>query len=57
MLKDGVKVYKKKSDGSFGTTDSNNELNALLAQSPVQVRKDGMTYYYTPMRHVAQNKT
>lgn len=59
VLKAGVKVYKKKSDGSgsFETTDSNNELNALLAQSPVQVRKDGMTYYYTPIRHLAQNKT
>lgn len=59
VLKDGVKVYKKKSDGSgsFEKTDSNNELNALLAQSPVQVRKDGMTYYYTPIRHLAQNKT
>lgn len=59
VLKAGVKVYKKNSDGSgsFKTTDSNNELNALLAQSPVQVRKDGMTYYYTPIRHLAQNKT
>ena len=57
VLKAGVKVYKKKSDGSFGTTDSNDELNASLAQSPVQVRKDGMTYYYTPIRHLAQNKT
>ena len=59
VLKANVKVYKKKSDGSgsFETTDSNDELNALLAQSPVQVRKDGMTYYYTPIRHLAQNKT
>ena len=57
VLKDGVKVYKKKSDGSFETTDSNDELNASLAQSPVQVRKDGMTYYYTPIRHLAQKKT
>ena len=57
VLKAGVKVYKKNSDGSFVTTDSNNELNALLAQSPVQVRKEGMTYYYTPIRHLAQNKT
>lgn len=57
VLKAGVKVYKKNSDGSFATTDSNNELNALLAQSPVQVRKEGMTYYYTPIRHLAQNKT
>lgn len=57
VLKDGVKVYKKKSDGSFETTDSNDELNASLAQSPVQVRKDGMTYYYTPIRHLAKNKT
>lgn len=59
VLKAGVKVYKKKSDGtgSFETTDSNDELNASLAQSPVQVRKDGMTYYYTPIRHLAQNKT
>lgn len=59
VLRAGVKVYKKKSDGSgsFETTDSNDELNALLAQSPVQVRKDGMTYYYTPIRHLAQNKT
>lgn len=57
VLKDGVKVYKKKSDGSFDTTDSNDELNASLAQSPVQVRKDGMTYYYTPIRHLAQKKT
>ena len=59
VLKANVKVYKKKSDGSgsFETIDSNDELNALLAQSPVQVRKDGMTYYYTPIRHLAQNKT
>ena len=58
VLKDGVKVYKKQSDGSFDeTTDSNDELNASLAQSPVQVRKDGMTYYFTPIRHLAQNKT
>ena len=59
VLKAGVKVYKKKSDGtgSFEETDSNDELNASLAQSPVQVRKDGMTYYYTPIRHLAQNKT
>lgn len=57
VLKTSVKVYKKESDGSFETTDSNDELNALLAQSPVQVRKDGMTYYYTPIRHLAQNKT
>lgn len=57
VLKAGVKVYKKNSDGSFATTDSNNEFNALLAQSPVQVRKEGMTYYYTPIRHLAQNKT
>lgn len=57
VLKDGVKVYKKNSDGSFETTDSNDELNASLAQSPVQVRKEGMTYYYTPIRHLAQNKT
>ena len=57
VLKDGVKVYKKNSDGSFETTDSNDELNASLAQSPVQVRKDGMTYYFTPIRHLAQHKT
>ena len=56
VLKAGVKVYKKKSDGSFETVDRNDELNALLAQSPVQVRKDGMTYYYTPIRHLAQTK-
>lgn len=57
VLKAGVKVYKKNSDGSFATTDSNNELNTELAKSPVQVRKEGMTYYYTPIRHLAQNKT
>lgn len=59
VLKAGVKVYKKKSDGSgsFETTDSNDELNNSLAQSPVQIRKDGMTYYFTPIRHLAQNKT
>lgn len=59
VLRAGVKVYKKKSDGSgsFETTDSNDELNNSLAQSPVQVRKEGMTYYYTPIRHLAQNKT
>lgn len=56
VLKTGVKVYKKKSDGSFETTDSNDELNRTLAESPVQVRKEGMTYYYTPIRHLAQNK-
>ena len=56
VLKANVKVYKKKSDGSgsFETIDSNDELNALLAQSPVQVRKEGMTYYYTPIRHLAE---
>lgn len=57
VLKAGVKVYKKTSDGSFETTDSNDDLNNSLAQSPVQVRKDGMTYYFTPIRHLAQNKT
>lgn len=57
VLKSGVKVYKKKADGSFETTDSNDELNGLLAKSPVQVRKDGMTYYFTPVRHLASNKT
>lgn len=57
VLKTGVKVYKKKADGSFETTDSNDELNGLLAKSPVQVRKDGMTYYFTPVRHLASNKT
>lgn len=57
VLKAGVKVYKKNSDGSFETTDSNDKLNTSLAESPVQVRKDGMTYYYTPIRHLAQNKT
>lgn len=46
VLKAGVKVYKKKSGDSFETTDSNDELNKKLAESPVQVRKDGMTYYY-----------
>lgn len=56
VLKAGVKVYKKEPDGSFATTDSNDELNTLLAESPVQVRNDGMTYYYTPIRHLAQNK-
>lgn len=57
VLKTGVKVYKKKSDGSFETEDSNDKLNASLAESPVQVRKEGMTYYYTPIRHLAVNKT
>lgn len=56
VLKAGVKVYKKKSDGSFETVDRNDELNRDLAQSPVQVRKDGMTYYYTPIRHLANDK-
>ena len=56
VLKAGVKVYKKSGD-SFETTDSNDELNASLAQSPVQVRNDGMTYYFTPIRHLAKNKT
>ena len=57
VLKAGVKVYKKKSDGSFETTDSNEELNKRLAESPVQVRNEGMTYYYTPIRHLANSKT
>lgn len=56
VLKAGVKVYEKKSDGSFEATDSNDKLNTSLAQSPVQVRKDGMTYYYTPIRHLAETK-
>lgn len=56
VLKAGVKVFKKKSDGSgsFETTDSNDELNKKLAESPVQVRNEGMTYYYTPIRHLAE---
>ena len=56
VLKANVKVYKKKSDGSgsFEATDSNDELNKELAKSPVQVRKEGMTYYYTPIRHLAE---
>lgn len=53
VLKTGVTVYKKKSDGSFETTNSNDELNKELAKSPVQVRNEGMTYYYTPIRHLA----
>lgn len=57
MLKAGVKVYKKKSGDSFETTDSNDELNKKLAESPVQVRNEGMTYYYTPIRHLANSKT
>lgn len=54
VLKAGVTVYKKISDGSFETANSNDELNKELAKSPVQVRKDGMTYYYTPIRHLAE---
>ena len=57
VLKAGVKVYKKKSADSFETTDSNDELNKKLAESPVQVRNEGMTYYYTPIRHLANSKT
>lgn len=57
VLKAGVKVYKKKSGDSFETTDSNDELNKKLAESPVQVRNEGMTYYYTPIRHLANSKT
>ena len=56
VLKAGVKVYKKKSGDSFETTDSNDELNKKLAESPVQVRNEGMTYYYTPIRHLANSK-
>lgn len=55
VLKAGVKVYVKNADGSFATVDSNDKLNYELAQSPVQVRKEGMTYYYTPIRHLAQS--
>ena len=54
VLKAGVTVYKKISDGSFETANSNDELNKELAKSPVQVRKEGMTYYYTPIRHLAE---
>ena len=54
VLKAGVKVYKKISDDTFDTTDSNDELNKKLAESPVQVRNEGMTYYYTPIRHLAE---
>lgn len=57
VLKAGVKVYKKKSGDSFETTDSNDELNKKLAESPVLVRNEGMTYYYTPIRHLANSKT
>lgn len=57
VLKAGVKVYKKISDDTFETTDSNDELNKKLAESPVQVRNEGMTYYYTPIRHLANSKT
>lgn len=56
VLKAGVKVYKKSGD-SYETTDSNDELNKKLAESPVQVRNEGMTYYYTPIRHLANSKT
>ena len=57
VLKAGVKVYKKISADKFETTDSNDELNKKLAESPVQVRNEGMTYYYTPIRHLANSKT
>lgn len=57
VLKTGVTVYKKNSDGTFETTVGNEKLNTELAKSPVQVRKEGMTYYYTPIRHLANSKT
>lgn len=55
VLADGVKVYQQ--DGAGNWVDKTTELNQALAESPAQVRKEGMTYYYTPIRHLGTDET
>lgn len=38
------------------TTISVADINALLSAAPVNVRHEGMTYYYTPIRHMGESE-
>ena len=55
VLKSNVKVYQL-DETSHQWIDKTTDLNKKLADSPVQVRHEGMTYYYTPIRHLASNE-
>ena len=48
--------YKKSADGKYTKIDSTDAMNAeLLKVHPALVYKNGQTYYYTDIRHLANN--
>lgn len=55
VLAEGVKVYQK--DANDNWVDKTSELNQALAENPAQICKEGMTYYYTPIRHLGTDET
>lgn len=50
----GKIFYTSETGTATITTD---QLNERLGASPVNVRESGMTYYYTPIRHLADSDT
>ena len=52
VLSANTKVYQKVGEK---WVDKTAQLNEELAASPVQVRHEGMTYYYTTIRHLAND--
>lgn len=54
-LADGVTVYVKNGDAY---EEANDAANTALGKDAAQIRKDGMTYYYTGVKHLgAKDKT
>lgn len=58
-LKGVTKLYRYSDDGSKVAGSADNytevslaEVNKALAQNPVEIRTDGYTYYYTPIKHL-----
>lgn len=58
-LNEGEKIQEQVNEG--GTTSwkdvSTDDVNKLLAANPVQIRKEGKTYYFIPIRHLGTDST
>ena len=56
-LEDGEAYYIKNSDGTY-TATTRDAINTMLATSTyrAEIRKNGFSYYYTPIRHLANAK-